>query len=432
MKPAGYCIYCGANSIALSDEHIVPYSFGGVWVLPKSSCADCARITSQVEGSLARGSYLPLRSKHNFPTYNPKKRPKSFPATMLLNDGRRVAIEIPTEKYPTLYPTLILPPPGILTGEPLSEFGVGVQMALKGSQDEIDALKVEFPKAVGFEFGSSISWGNLCRTVAKISHSFSVGTIGVVGYTPLLPSLILGGYPYISHLVGGVPQLDSSLVHSQEKGLSLFIRGDGLILVQVDLMGGRLPTYSAVVGKVNDWDAFNLHISRAGKEGDPQYAHGLRPRFMFTHDWVMAFVGGVRRVVRDNWPQLECCWPLLRGCKFEVYAIPPDYYLFCLEAGVDDTQRGPEMAKVIPGCGYPPIPPNSGDFEAWQLFANSCVRATSDDVFGLLLPVRDSGKNSAAADYEMFSAAERAFWEAQFELIVQRQLVVAQRVADGG
>lgn len=73
----GMCIYCGAKD-NLSDEHIIPFALGGNLILQKSSCPDCAKITSDFELTCLRTMYGPLRLLYNLPTRRPKKRPKKL------------------------------------------------------------------------------------------------------------------------------------------------------------------------------------------------------------------------------------------------------------------------------------------------------------------------------------------------------------------
>jgi len=72
--PAGLCIYCGAPTYTdeggkLHEEHVVPLSINGNYVLPEASCRDCEQITGRNEALIMRGGfravreYLQLRSR---------------------------------------------------------------------------------------------------------------------------------------------------------------------------------------------------------------------------------------------------------------------------------------------------------------------------------------------------------------------------------
>ena len=78
FPPVKACIYCGATE-RLSTEHIIPFSAGGKWVLPKASCRTCAALTGTFEGEFARTILGPLRMPFNMPTRRPKERPRHLP-----------------------------------------------------------------------------------------------------------------------------------------------------------------------------------------------------------------------------------------------------------------------------------------------------------------------------------------------------------------
>ena len=64
--PVGRCIYCGATD-ELTDEHIIPFSLGGVLILDKASCngtKGCNKKTHKFEGVVARQIFGKFRAKH--------------------------------------------------------------------------------------------------------------------------------------------------------------------------------------------------------------------------------------------------------------------------------------------------------------------------------------------------------------------------------
>jgi 5-methylcytosine-specific restriction endonuclease McrA len=56
FNPVGCCIYCGndGGKEGLRTEHIISYSSGGKAELPEASCRNCERITSYLDGYLAK------------------------------------------------------------------------------------------------------------------------------------------------------------------------------------------------------------------------------------------------------------------------------------------------------------------------------------------------------------------------------------------
>jgi hypothetical protein len=57
----GRCIYCGATN-PLKDEHIIPFSLVGKAVIAAASCGDCEKITSDLDGYLARQIFREYRA----------------------------------------------------------------------------------------------------------------------------------------------------------------------------------------------------------------------------------------------------------------------------------------------------------------------------------------------------------------------------------
>jgi len=47
VQPILRCLYCGAATESLIDEHAIPHGLGGHLILPKASCTACQKITSR-------------------------------------------------------------------------------------------------------------------------------------------------------------------------------------------------------------------------------------------------------------------------------------------------------------------------------------------------------------------------------------------------
>jgi hypothetical protein len=73
----GRCIYCPHTHIdcKMSEEHVVPLSFGGNLVIVDGSCRCCATETGAIEGSCSGRMFKALRVHHKVPTRRPKNRP---------------------------------------------------------------------------------------------------------------------------------------------------------------------------------------------------------------------------------------------------------------------------------------------------------------------------------------------------------------------
>jgi HNH endonuclease len=113
----GRCIYCGAIR-GLKDEHIVPLSLGGTAVIEKASCGDCEKITSYLDGYLARDIFNEYRSHIGIRSRRPKQRPKSLFASFLKPDGSEVVEEFSPKDQPYVLLMPIWNVPGIALGKP--------------------------------------------------------------------------------------------------------------------------------------------------------------------------------------------------------------------------------------------------------------------------------------------------------------------------
>jgi hypothetical protein len=69
------CIYCGAVE-GLTDEHIIPYSLNGDYVLQQASCLACCDITSRFEQEVTRNFLRPMRAYFGLKTR--RVHPSSF------------------------------------------------------------------------------------------------------------------------------------------------------------------------------------------------------------------------------------------------------------------------------------------------------------------------------------------------------------------
>jgi hypothetical protein len=204
--PVWKCIYCGSDGgiEGLTDEHVVPLSLGGMWLLPEASCTACSKITSYVEGYCARKIFHEFRLSDQLPTRRKKERPKTL--EYRLNFGDRIeTYDSPIEEHPSTVALPHLPMPGLL---------------------------LEFSKNVGWKKLSLISWTKrtniwhnppigtvslkvkldmnvlvFARMLAKIAHSYIAGEFGIDTFRPMLQDLILGNDKNAAFVVGSEPHL---------------------------------------------------------------------------------------------------------------------------------------------------------------------------------------------------------------------------------
>lgn len=251
LGTVGQCIYCGVSEGRLNEEHIVPLSLGGTWVLRKASCCHCQDITSGIELDVLRNALLPVRAKMNLPTRRKDKRPKEFPLTFE-REGKQMTVSIPIDKYPTFLalPRFKLP---AYVDKRRYQRGIDVdglysivlgQQALGELVKELKADKVVYKVTYGgFKGGFSFA-----RLLAKIAYGFAVSRFGanIVGNAYVLPS-ILGKSDDVGNWVGCSGESSATTSDLHEINLSI-VNDDIYVDIRLfALLPG--PQYLVVVGK---------------------------------------------------------------------------------------------------------------------------------------------------------------------------------------
>jgi len=137
----------------------------------------------------------------------------------------------------------------------------------------------------------------------------------------------------------------------------------------------------------------------------------------FTLDWAFGIKGAIENIVRNIFPQDLRTWPLLQTFDFEAYSLPNDYMAILLKDKLSGVPAGPGVAKSFPFKNFPNIPPRQSDIEIWQFFLRSKFNLRNEDA-AFIVPIHDSGKNSAAEDYKLFTPEEQFFWDQQIKYVV--------------
>lgn len=420
------CIYCGKTDVKLKDEHIIPLSLDGGWLFPKASCGDCEKITSQFELPVAREMYLILRIKENFRSRRKKlKKYKNIEVTVAYPDGNQKQIQLDISKFPSIYPILELPAPGIMRDAPLSETSPeGMQISIMSSQEELNLLAQEYPGAeIKFQSGA-ILWSAFFRLLAKIAHCITVGHFGDIGYIPILPPLILGSCPHLSHFVGGNAEVNNPQTITIGDQYEVIIDSlRSFVIVNIKMLNGRTQNYTVVSGFITDWNAFMTNSSHMNQRGKKMYSHGMRTRFMYIHEWIIWFIHCIRHFIERDFPKLAKQWPLLTGYSFDAYALPPSHYLVVLKSTNEAIPSGNDAAIVLPYNDHPSLPPKLTDIFAWQQWSTNRLALTNDQ-WSILLPVHDLGKSlNVDEERKQLSKEEGEFWVAQMNYLISAQLI---------
>ncbi|MDV2988840.1 MAG: HNH endonuclease [Dehalogenimonas sp.] len=241
-KEIGQCIYCGSTE-ELTDEHIIPFSLGGRFILRNASCLTCNRITNSFETKILRdgGQFDLIRSVGKLPSREKILRPKEHDFAI---EGNKV--KVPVEKCPGLFMMPIFRPPRYIVNYDSSVSCVlGATLHIsKGSEELLAGLgnKVEGElKNVTRLFP---------RLLAKIAYGMVISERGLDALeTNFVLPCILGKQDDAREWVGcertSVLPKDS-LFHN----LACYEK-DGVIGVTIRLFANfQTPEYLVIVGKL--------------------------------------------------------------------------------------------------------------------------------------------------------------------------------------
>jgi hypothetical protein len=208
VKAGGVCIYCGWDGGAdgLRDEHIVPYSLGGNTELLKASCTDCERVTSYLDGYLAKAIFGHFRVHLNLQSR--RGHDDTLPAIIELADGQR-AVDLATAAHPFFLNMPIWRPPGVMRGAQLSSgFGQAGRFTYwyvpPNLRDTIGLKDGDIARIIDTSRPHNLS--TFARGLMKIAYCNAVMKYGLDGFRPLVaPDIILGKYPNIAYFAGSDP-----------------------------------------------------------------------------------------------------------------------------------------------------------------------------------------------------------------------------------
>ena len=271
-QPVGRCIYCGRAGdevVRLSDEHIVPYSLHGYWVLPEASCPECAEKTAAIEQECARSMWGAYRHASKFRTRHPKDRPSTLAVALHRGPGtERERLDVPLGEYPikmAVVPDLEVA--GILRGAPTTtEFTFYPRILNIVSDNE---LRREWrAQGKAYEVTRTLPITRFAQMLAKIAHCMAVARYGYGAFQPLLPRLIIGDPRdglNLPDFVGGVssPNPNAPRILGQP-GVKVkrqiwnyvcpepYVGADGArwLTVQMQLVHPLTPSYRVVVARL--------------------------------------------------------------------------------------------------------------------------------------------------------------------------------------
>ncbi|MGY3689980.1 hypothetical protein ACVIGA_000060 [Bradyrhizobium sp. USDA 3240] len=276
-SPVGRCIYCGSlGDPDLHDEHIIPDAIGGRYLLPKSTCNQCAKETHAFEGRVINRLYGDARAYLNMRRGHRRKWPKTFTILVKSADnptvGTRLELheslddftrkEIPIGDHPSPMISPNLYPAGFFFRQPMDDGHFRLEsLNIAAPPDFIERVKRVAGKGNKVILGGakSLSGDDFGRFIAKIAHSYAVATLGIGSFEPFLTNAIRNVRPmYLSHYVGSaldqVPVLPTDHQHVLTAGYAQPIgTGEKIACARVRLFAvDGFPAYDVAVGAVTE------------------------------------------------------------------------------------------------------------------------------------------------------------------------------------
>lgn len=211
IKPLGECMYCGAKEgqiinvlrknketfeknyideqAVLSDEHIIPFGLGGTLLFEKSSCQECARITSQIEQNVMRGFLYYPRVIGKLPTRNKKDRPKQIKLECIDKNEDITQRNFNLDEAVSVLLLPVLGQPGCMLGKnyPVDKVDIhGIDNKFFG-KNAINFLKNN--DLNGLRIPTKLGINDFLRLLAKIAYGYYVAKNGIFpkDQSPLLP-----------------------------------------------------------------------------------------------------------------------------------------------------------------------------------------------------------------------------------------------------
>lgn len=146
----------------------------------------------------------------------------------------------------------------------------------------------------------------------------------------------------------------------------------------------------------------------------------------FITDWAFGITGAIENSVRRAFPRDLRRWPLIQAFTAEAYELPEQHVVIVLR---DRLSGLPTIGgfEPFPYSDHPDLPPRVEDIALWQFYLKDKFNLRGKDA-AVVMPIRDSGQQSAVADFELFSAQEKMFWSHQIAHVVTGQAAYLQSV----
>lgn len=246
--PLGYCMYCLASGVKLSEEHLIPDSLGGRLTLRDSVCERCQMLTGQPEqATLNREFQVPKTLLALKRRRARGKGPGQLPSVHLQRDDEAQesgGAALRPGNFPRTFTLPAFDPPGLLAGidrqaasQPTHFITCRLQVGTV--RDENVASTCALPDPAAF-----------ARSVAKWAYGYAVAerALGDCDSSGIR-ALLLGERNDVFNFVGSADAshaADRSALHNLR-----LQRRDGFLTVLLNLLGSAgMPPYEVVMGAI--------------------------------------------------------------------------------------------------------------------------------------------------------------------------------------
>ena len=144
-------------------------------------------------------------------------------------------------------------------------------------------------------------------------------------------------------------------------------------------------------------------------------------RSSFGADWAFGIRGAIEDTVRRAFPSELRQWPVLQSFNFESYSIGDGNFVMVLRDKLSGVPTGPGVPQPFPYTDHPPLPPSSENVAQWLSYLTRKFELRSEDI-AMILPIHDSHRSDAAADFDLFSPEERQLWSHQLNVGIAHQM----------
>lgn len=245
-RTVGECIWCGKSppEVELRDEHVIPASFGGHWVIEDGCCRGCEKDQSAYIGKCCNMMFASLRFHHGLPV-SKKKKLSERTIKILVSNTETVAV--PQDEAPGVIFLPVLELPRLLSGEPAkdNEF-LMLGAYVKSTTDDATARQKAL-EAAGHARALSYSQmpvTEFTRVLAHIGHAYYMSSAKPVREDSLLLPIAQGDLRSASRYLGGWPLQNPPILDEPGKGGLHQIYAANVRAGGVDYVGARIRLFS--------------------------------------------------------------------------------------------------------------------------------------------------------------------------------------------